>query len=456
MFNFIASLFSVPAYSPNDPLNPFWDAVKLVRAGDLKTWNRFKHYDDHESITYLRYKKEVRRIAELRRKIPLLLKARDRIDELNRDELKEYKTEVLKVPRSFRRHRVRMALPKRQYPQTVYKTSSEAEVVGDVLIVKAKWTTQEICVRMSCPARILHADEIAEKQAWLDTRSSDEKGTLRDIETSWSSHPVLFISHRWETLEHPDPNGSQLAKLSQLTNCFIIYDYSSFPQDRSSIALDLILRNMTRLLNNVVVLASSDYLDRGWCLYEYIVASMRVNIVCDEVNDPDFVKLREWSSTKPPVSLSLKGHSFESNLQNTINKSVIETVNRIRPKYAQSSFTVEADRTIVTGLLIDDLMDTLPNRKEYPSPYLGEWVSKNWKREELAAAFTEHMDWEEMKRNWEHLGTVNMRPNKLGVPTTIEEAVRRGYLIERPPPISETDGLLRVFEGLMSRGASPK
>lgn len=181
-----------------------------------------------------------------------------------------------------------------------------------------------------------------------------------------------------------------------------------------------------------------------------------MSIVCDEVNDPDFVKLRQWSSTKAPVSPSLKGHSVESNIQNTINKGVIETVNRIRPKYVQSSFIVEADRAIVTGPLLDNLMDTLPNRTEYPSPYLGEWVGKNWKREELAAAFTEQITWEETKRNWEYLGTVNMQPNKLGVPSTIREAVRRSYSIERPRRMSEMNGLIRVFEGMASGRASRK
>lgn len=46
---------------------------------------------------------------------------------------------------------------------------------------------------------------------------------------------------------------------------------------------------MTRLLRNVVILKSDDYAARGWCLFEYIVATMAQTIVCDELQHPKLV-----------------------------------------------------------------------------------------------------------------------------------------------------------------------
>jgi hypothetical protein len=158
--------------------------------------------------------------------------------------------------------------------------------------------------------------------------------------------------------------------------------------------------------------------------------------------------LRRWSSTRGPVSPSLKGHSFESSIQNAISQSIIAVVDRIRPKYVASGFTVEADRELVTGLLIDKLLDALPHRKEYPSPYLGEWVDKPWTKEDLTHAFTDRLDWDAMKDSWDHTQTYAYEPDELAVPTTIEEAVRMGYKVERPPPMSELEGMARVFSGL--------
>ena len=86
---------------------------------------------------------------------------------------------------------------------------------------------------------------------------------------------------------------------------------------------------MERLIEKVIVLKSTDYVERGWCLYEYIVASLKVTFVCDEVRDSDFVQLRQWSSMRAPASDSLRGHSFESSIQNSIDENILDIVNRI-------------------------------------------------------------------------------------------------------------------------------
>jgi hypothetical protein len=446
-----AALFDLlpPAiYSEHHELNPLWAAVRLVRSADLFSWDRFKQCGEYETITYLDYKKEAQRIAELKREISSLIRARAKLAELDRDELKEYKTEIIKLSGSFLRKTVSLQLPAAPYPETVFKPESGTTVVDGRLHVKTKWRAQDIYVWLSCPSRILHAEEISATRQWLDERTAEEKAKLRDVESSWSSHPILFISHRWETAAHPDPHGHQLEKLRELKDCLLIYDYSSFPQDRTSNEFRTVIENMTRLIDNVVVLSSPDYMERGWCLYEYLVASLRVTIVCDEVNDPNFVDLRRWSATHAPINLSLKGHSSDSKIQNTISKEILEAVNRIRPKYVQSHFTVPDDQRHVTNLLVDHLYTALPARREYPSPYLGEWVNKAWTREEIATAFTEQMGGDELK--WNEFDSINMRPRHLDVPLTIEQAVRRKYAVDRPGPMDELDSISRTFEGLFT------
>jgi hypothetical protein len=443
----VADTVRVFTYEGPDPDDPLWRGVKLVRAADLTSWERMMRYEDHDSPSYSDYYAERRRVNKIRREISDILKVRDRIREIDNDAMEQYATETLQVPRSIRPKEVSLPLPAAVFDETVYTVLGRADVRDGQLVTRAGWRSRELYVRLSCPSKVRHAEEIRDKRAWLESRSPEEKAKLEDVLSSWSAQPVLFISHRWEGLEHPDPNGRQLVKLRGLRDCLVIYDYSSFPQDPASPELALILENMTRLIGNVVVLASPEYVARGWCLYEYLIASIDVTVICDEVNDPSFVMLRRWSSTRGPVSLSLKGHSFESSIQNAISQSIIAVVDQIRPKYVASGFAVEADRELVTGLLVDKLLDALPHRKEYPSPYLGEWVDKAWTKEELTHAFTERLDWDAMKDSWDYTQTYAFEPDELAVPTTIEEVVRMGYKVERPPPMSELEGMARVFSG---------
>src|ERR1700730_1303325 len=48
-----------------------------------------------------------------------------------------------------------------------------------------------------------------------------------------AANGVHFISHRWQALSHPDPNGEQLAQLKQglPDDALIWYDYSCLPQE---------------------------------------------------------------------------------------------------------------------------------------------------------------------------------------------------------------------------------
>lgn len=53
-------------------------------------------------------------------------------------------------------------------------------------------------------------------------------GDLTDLEEN-----LYFISHRWLTATHPDPDGTQLERVKHLQNddALLFYDYCSLPQE---------------------------------------------------------------------------------------------------------------------------------------------------------------------------------------------------------------------------------
>ena len=436
--------------SADDAPDGFWESVKLIHADDLRRLTRFPHYREHDSTTYLQYRSEAQRLDRLRREIREILQTLEKLEELDHDGLERYQPVDLPVGRSVFRRPVRIPLPPPQHPETVFDAIGGTVSEGEVIIERG-WRRKDVYLRLSCPSRVLHAEEIATKRAWLEDRHPEEKEKLHEVRTSRFTHPVLFISHRWESTDHPDPEGKQLAKLSALRDCFVIYDYSSFPQDVTTeeerAAQQLVLRNMGRLIERVAVLKSADYIDRGWCLYEYMIASFKGSLVCDEIRNPEFLQLRQWSAMRGPAATSLKGHSFESGVQNFINESILETVNGLLPHYRRSGFTVAKDRELVTNLLLDELMARLPAKKEYPSPYLGEWVTTPWKREELEKAFTEPLEWPRQQ-------TTPVKPQEFPVPSTIEAAVAQRYAIEKPPPMDTLTAMGAAFSAMWGKRKS--
>jgi hypothetical protein len=149
--------------------------------------------------------------------------------------------------------------------------------------------------------------------------------------------------------------------------------------------------------------------------------------VCKE----DFVLLRNLSATIPPISLSLKGHSIESSIQNSKNQKILEMVNNIMPLFKQSSFTVYSDREIVENLLLDELVKILPSKMEYHE-YVGEWNSRPWRKEELRNAFKSKL---ELPYSQNYAKSFKHFDQK--VPKTIKESVLNNYKIQQMPSQNE-------------------
>ena len=418
------------------------DAVKLVHAEDLHRWERFPRCQDFDGITFGHYRAEAYQLERRRRSVASLIAAIDELDTLDTDETVEYDFDYIDVPRRGPLRRpVRLPLPQTPRPGTTAE-SSEGTIRDGTLEVEPGWRRQSIRVSYSGASRLANAERIEELRRLLAAMSDEQRATIEEVTTSRYAHPVLFISHRWESDPHPDPWGSQLRKLRALKDCFIVYDYSSFPQrprsDRDETDFRQILGSMDQLIRNVVVLEAPDYLGRGWCLYEYILSSLHQTTVCDELQDGRFVTLRDWASTDPPIALSFRD-SFESQQQNYINERILAAMNDVLPLYAQAEFQFEDDRAIVTELLIEHLVQTLPPTK--PSQeYVGEWETQAWSAERLRPFFSG-------KGCPQFESGIAIRRFETSVPSTVQEAVNGRYEIKRYgflARLNPLDGLSRA------------
>lgn len=424
------------------------DKVKLVHASDLETWTRLPAYGDHDGVTLGEYEARQREVRAVLREHRGLARALDKRAELDVVTPVEYARHEIPVPRSVLSRPVELPLPEPEHPETTI-TCDIGDVTGQTLRVPASWRQRTATVRYSSPTNVLNAQEIAKLEDRIAVAGDEARARLAKARASRYLEPVLFISHRWNATDHPDPEARQLAKLKALEHCFLIYDYSSFPQDTSApedeAALLEILSGMNSLIHRVLVLASPDFLERGWCIYEYTVASMRASIVCDELNDSSFVLLRNLAATRPPNSPRITGSGMESEIQNAKNQQTLETVNTILPLFNRSKFTVERDREIVRGLLVAELARTLPAKKEYMQ-YLGEWKTTPWTEEELREAFTSELKWPSLQYS------PMFKPFEPKVPSTVTEAVANSYELDRMPPQNDLTWLTLLDSKAVGEG----
>ena len=316
--------------------------------------------------------------------------------------------------------------------------SAGVRIIGAELAVERGRRKRSISVRRSAPSYVLHADRLRQLAAQIDGQPRDTVDQIRAIRGAGHFKPVLFISHRWEQPSHPDPDGNQLEKLRLLENCYLVYDFSSFPQqklrDGSNEALAAILHDMNRLLRNVVVIESPGYATRGWCFYEYLMANLTREILCDELSDERFVAVRNAAASEPPPVSSLPGiatreilrggGSGQNEAQNAIAAALVQSVHDVAPAFGTAQFTVADDRPIVRHLLVEALALALPSKKEY-QPYLGEWTGESWTHTEIEAML-------DGTANVDRLQTYRrIRLFEPDIPSRLNEASPRNYTVQR-------------------------
>ncbi|HZN14249.1 MAG TPA: hypothetical protein VFB78_08295 [Acidimicrobiales bacterium] len=407
------------------------DAVKLVDADDLPSWDRFPRYQEHDAITLGAYRAGAKRLGKQRLAMQGPLRAHAQLELLDRDEPVIYQQEFVRVPRSVTRKWVPIAVPAPRLPESSVRVDDGQANEGSFR-ARGSWRASEVSVEYSAPSRVVHAAEIDEHKHALEALDREQSVLLADILASPFARPVVFISHRWRGTDHPDPQGEHLRRLRALHGCYLIFDYSSFPQPPRDPPDDEvfagILAAMDSLVDNVVVLADPDYLERGWCVYEYLATTLACSTVCDEVADPRFIKLRDWVNT-PETSTPIGDRdSFEAMMTNYKNRRIIELVNEILPTFSDADFRSEHDSTNVTTLLTARLQRRLPHKREHAA-YLGEWNYVKWTDDELRGAFLDGLT---VPAN----DSQPMASFKTDVPTTLDVAADRRFAIKK---MSERD-----------------
>ena len=404
------------------------DSVRLIHASDLQSWSRFPRCQDADTVTYGQYRARMYELKQVRKRVRKLIRAHQRIAVLDTDETVKHHTEVQRIPRSLLRRQVRVGLEHQRIPGT-WLECEEGQVSmspsGDAVTVKAGWRKRLVAVRSVGPSRVVHAAELDQLRGELAAATDAQRRDVDEVFSSRYRQPVLFVSHRWESVDHPDPDGSQLRRLRELRDCWLIYDYTSFPQLPRTPAeeeqFQLILYRMPDLISRTVILSAPDYLTRGWLVFEYLVASLFADIVCDEVNSQDFVGLRDWVASRPPMASNPWRDSFESNISNEINGEILAAVDQILPVYRNARFRDEHDSSTVTDRLTALLKARLAPHKE-SQEYFGEWVSSGWTDEELAQAFRGQISSPDQR-------STMTRPFRTSVPATLAEAADQGYRV---------------------------
>jgi hypothetical protein len=102
----------------------------------------------------------------------------------------------------------------------------------------------------------------------------------------FSDSPCVFVSHRWQSPTHPDPDGAQTATILDRLNqvdepeVYLWIDYCCLPQRggrppsrTDAEQLQIGLRRLPEIVKScdLMILHSPDYLSRAWCYSELFV-----------------------------------------------------------------------------------------------------------------------------------------------------------------------------------------
>lgn len=91
---------------------------------------------------------------------------------------------------------------------------------------------------------------------------------------------ILFVSHRWETRDHPDPANKQFETVKEYLKKntslqYVYYDYCCLPQSPRSEVEEIIFKIGLRTMNEVfrhsrkLYSKTKDFESRAWCFFKF-------------------------------------------------------------------------------------------------------------------------------------------------------------------------------------------
>jgi hypothetical protein len=162
--------------------------------------------------------------------------------------------------------------------------------------VRLSETTQSLLEKTSDGEALIYLNQLLLEDAF------PEQIRRRPNKDVASSAKLVFVSHRWITPEHPDPDGTQLRELQRrlktlsegdksFRDALVFYDYSSMLQRPRTAQEDALfhrdldaLRRLSQQADKVLILSEGyvDYKNRGWCFFEFIVAKRKTVHLFDD------------------------------------------------------------------------------------------------------------------------------------------------------------------------------
>lgn len=218
----------------------------------------------------------------------------------------------------------------------------------------------------------------------LDPREYIEQG---DDMGEQPLQDIIFISHRWITPHHPDPEGLQLKELqhrlatiykNEIPNdCVVFYDYCSLFQKPRTDEENLVfyrdmaqLRDAARSADKVIILSEgySDYKNRAWCFFEAVVAENNVYFFNDQQeikNDLDFLGLL-MAEERHLLQAGLTKMITSYDLSYKINKGEAEIIIAAFQHLGKCKTTLAEDKPMIRR----ELARHYNNRRLTPSGHL--------------------------------------------------------------------------------------
>lgn len=179
---------------------------------------------------------------------------------------------------------------------------------------------------------------------------------------STNSAPTLFVSHRWESTNHPDPTGIQFQIMRksalEVDQKLIWYDYSCLPQEPRTLSEHELFKQSLHDLNSFLrvtqffSIIDGNYINRAWCYYEWVISKLltggqRISIQDKEINVSDYDKLAEQlvlDGVYPKLDLTLEED------RQYINNLLLTGVGMFKTLSLQATLSVLNDFGFTFGL----------------------------------------------------------------------------------------------------------
>lgn len=217
--------------------------------------------------------------------------------------------------------------------------------------------------------KFLRGEYFRENDRFIRFQEMPEKYFTRD------SRHYYFISHRWLSLEDPDPNGAQFALVSGylrnlkeevIQTWGFWYDYSCVPQrdasgQRSAVEEKqfqdtLKIMHLLPMLSANIMIFDTPYLNRAWCFMEWACATRNSPVLAEDLVVPLFnhIKFRHLALL---VLFLMKEDDFRAGFMRAddiVEQQAIAHLNSLISKSLASCVsTIEGDKPLIVSMMYE-------------------------------------------------------------------------------------------------------